>query len=265
MSKTDSLAPLIERDGAPDVLAGDAHGWPTRILDPVVFLPGMLGDACVFADAVAAMPLDIVAIPGRIDLDATITEMAVSVLAGAPERFALAGHSLGGIVALEMLRLAPQRITRVALLNTSARPPNDVQLRFWRALSERTEAGEFEDVIAEQSIVNLGDNASERLIQQWSVMARRVGAHGFVRQLAAQVSRVDLAPYLAAVAVPALVLSGSADNVCPSAVQAEIAAGVDGARHVIIDGAGHMAPLDHPAEVARHLTVWNRPLNRVGS
>ena len=98
---------------------------------PLVLLPGMLGSARVFADVVADPRTTISCRPLRIDLDETVTDAAESVLAAAPPRFALAGHSLGGIVALEVWRRAPQRVTRLALLNSSARPPSDDQLDAW--------------------------------------------------------------------------------------------------------------------------------------
>ena len=95
--------------------------------EPLVLLPGMLGDGTVW-EAVAAELADVAAPQfGRIDLDDSITEMAASVLAVAPARFALAGHSLGAIVALEIARQAPERITRLALVNASGRGPSDAQ------------------------------------------------------------------------------------------------------------------------------------------
>jgi pimeloyl-ACP methyl ester carboxylesterase len=87
-------------------------------------------------------------------------------------------------------------------------------------------------------------------------MAHAVGPDGFLRQLDVQVSRrghLDDAPD---VSVPTIVVSGSDDEVCPTEIQAELAGAIPGARHVTIDGAGHMAPLDHPADVARALAAW---------
>lgn len=224
--------------------------------EPLVLLPGMLGDARVFDDIVAELPAEVSCRPTRIDLDDSIEEIAESVLAVAPPRFALAGHSLGGIVALEVWRRAPQRVARLALLNTSSRPPSDAQLEAWRSLRARTEAGEFAAVVEEQVVVNLGPAAPTELVERWVEMAERVGPAGFVRQLLAQTTRPDSRPTLATVDVPTLVVSGSEDAVCPPALQAELGAGIPGAVHVTVNGGGHMAPLDHPAEVAAHLVTW---------
>jgi pimeloyl-ACP methyl ester carboxylesterase len=237
-----------------DGFAGAAVAPPA----PLVLLPGMLGSARVFADVVADLPDTISCRPLRIDLDETVTDTAESVLAAAPPRFALAGHSLGGIVALEVWRRAPQRVTRLALLNSSARPPSDDQLHAWGELRARTERGAFAEVVAEQAAINVGEPGAQRpeLVSRWIELAGDVGPEGFLRQLSVQASRLDARPHLIDISVPTLVLSGSDDTVCPAEIQAELAAAIPGAVHVTIDGAGHMSPLDHPCAVAAALGDW---------
>jgi len=222
----------------------------------LVLLPGMLGDARVFEQVVPLLPGGVECRPMRIDVDDSIEEMAASVLAAAPARFALAGHSLGGIVALAICRREPGRITRLALLNTSARAASPAQLEVWRQLKERTDAGEFAAVVAEQAPVNLGSAATDTLVAHWTAMATSVGPGGFHRQLTAQAARPDSTPTLGSVGVPCLVVSGADDEVCPPAVQAELVAGLADVQHVTIPGAGHMSPLDRPAEVAAALGAW---------
>jgi pimeloyl-ACP methyl ester carboxylesterase len=223
----------------------------------VVLLPGMLGDDRLFESVAADLAPRVACRPARIDLDDSIGEMAASVLASAPAHFALAGHSLGGIVALEVLRRAPDRVERLALLNSSARPPSDHQLASWSALRDRVGAGDFAAAVDDQAGVNLGPAAGHLALRRCCVdMARRVGPDGFLRQLRAQGGRHDQRRELAAVAVPTLVVTGDADAVCPGEIQAELAAGVPGAVHEVIEGAGHMTPLDHPAELAGLLLAW---------
>jgi pimeloyl-ACP methyl ester carboxylesterase len=224
-------------------------------LEPLVLLPGMLADARLFDAVVDALPKGVITHSVRIDLDDSIAEMAESVLAVAPERFALAGHSLGGIVALEICRRAPERVTKLALLNTSARPASDLQLSAWAALRDRTDAGEFATVVAEQAVVNVGPGRDEGLIERWADMAAKVGPDGFLRQLRAQVSRPDSRPSLAAIAVPTVVISGAEDGVCPQELQEEMVSCIPQCLHVTVGG-GHMTPLDHPTEVAEHLASW---------
>ncbi len=224
--------------------------------ETLVMLPGMLGDGRVFDEVIAALPVVVSCRPVRIDLDDSVHEMAESVLAVAPQHFALAGHSLGGIVALEIWRCAPTRVTRLALLSTSARPPTDAQLCAWTDLHNRTENGEFSAIIDEQAHVNVGSRGGSELIAQWKAMAAKVGADGFLRQLRAQKSRTDSRPSLAGITVPTVVLSGGDDAVCPPDLQRELAAGIPDSCHVTVEGAGHMISLDHPGEVAAHLAAW---------
>jgi pimeloyl-ACP methyl ester carboxylesterase len=237
-----------------DAFAGDVAPDPL----PLVLLPGMLGSARVFADVVADLGDAVSCRPLRVDLDETVADAAESVLAAAPGRFALAGHSLGGIVALAMWARAPHRIARLALLNSSARPPSPEQRDAWSDLRERTARGDFGTVVAEQARINVGDQPAGRgdLVRRWIDIASDVGPEGLQRQLSMQASRDDSRQWLGSIDVPTLVLSGAADRVCPPEIQAEIVAAVPCATHVTIEGAGHMTPLDHPAEVAAALRGW---------
>lgn len=195
---------------------------------------------------------------GRIDLDESTAELAASVLVSAPPRFALAGHSLGGIVALEVASRAPERVTRLALLAASARPPTGVQLGSWTTLGERTRNGSFAEVARELAAASLPARrrSDAALAARVEAMAHAVGPAGFLRQLAAQRSRSDLRRSLSRVAAPTLVLSGGDDEVCPPQLQEEIAAGIAGARHETLEGVGHIAPLEAPDEVAAQLLAW---------
>lgn len=226
--------------------------------EPLVLLPGMLGDARLWDGVAPLLEERAAARIGRIDLDDSVAEMAESVLVSSPGQFAIAGHSLGAIVALEAVRRAPERVTRLALLNATARPPSEAQLEAWAALRERTEAGAFAALARDFARANLPEQGSRdpTLVACVEAMALGVGAPGFLRQLSAQRMRPDLRPTLPAVAVPTLVLTGAEDDVCPRAMQDEIAAGISGAAHVTVDGVGHMTPLEAPATVAEQLLAW---------
>ena len=224
---------------------------------PLVLLSGMLGDESLWAGVAAR--LDDVALPwpSRIDLDDSVPEMAASVLAQAPRRFALAGHSLGAIVALEIVRQVPERVTRLALLNASARGPAEAQLTAWASLHRRTVDGEFAQVSAELALATLpasgrGDAA---LVRANARMAETVGAAGFLRQLSAQSTRPDSRDHLGAIDVPVLVVSGDLDEVCPPALQREL---VDGCAHAELVSLplGHMSPLEDADAVSASLRAW---------
>lgn len=226
--------------------------------EPFVLLSGMLGDATLW-DGIAAHLGDIVLPwPARIDLDDSIQEMATSVLAEAPPRFALGGHSLGAIVALEMMRQAPERVTRLALINASARGPAQAQQQTWARWRQRTADGGFDQVAAELAMATIGEPGrdDETLVAANARMARTVGAGGFVRQLSAQSTRPDSRDGLAAIGVPVLVVSGERDQICPAALQRELLQHCPQATLVSISGAGHMLPLQAPDALAALIRTW---------
>ncbi len=226
--------------------------------EKLVLVPGMLGDATVW-DGVAAELLDVAAPQfARIDLDDSITEMAASVLATAPRRFALAGHSLGAIVALEIMRQAPERVTRLALVNASGRAPSTEQQAAWAATITRLETGHFTEIAAELARGTLARHRRDdaELVETNQRMAFAVAADGMRRQLRAQQARTSYLDDVARFAVPVLIVSGGLDDVCPPERQAELLVSCPQAWLVTIADAGHMAPLEQPAALAAHLRTW---------
>jgi 2-keto-3-deoxy-L-rhamnonate aldolase RhmA/pimeloyl-ACP methyl ester carboxylesterase len=226
--------------------------------EPLVLLPGMLETGELWADVAPALAERTATRLGRIDLDDSVAEMAESVLAASPEAFAIAGHSLGGIVALEVTRRAPERVTRLALLNASARPPSEAQLEAWAALGERTDAGRFAVLAYDFALANVPPERrnDEGLVSRIESMALAVGPEALSRQLTAQRTRPDLRPTLPRVSVSTLVLTGAKDEICPPVAQEELVAGIPGAEHVTVETAGHMAPLEAPSAVVEHLLRW---------
>lgn len=239
------------------LVAGRPGGENVQRREPLVLLSGMLGDARLWDDVAASLADVALPWPARIDRDDSIAEMAGSVLAEAPPRFALAGHSLGAVVALEIIRQAPERVSRLALLNASARGPAEVQIESWQRWHRRTEEGEFDEVATELARATLSDaDQSPELVTRNRRMADTVGREGFLRQLAAQCTRPDSRAALATIDVPVLVLSGQRDEICPPALQAELAQLCPPARLATIAEAGHMAPLEQPAAVTAVLREW---------
>lgn len=221
---------------------------------PLVLLPGMLGSAALW-DGVCAWIGDI-ALPwsARTDLDDSVPAMAASVLAQASPTFALVGHSLGAIVALEVQRQAPRRVTQLILLNASARGADAAQQAAWSGWARRTEIGEFDVVAGELARSNLptsrrGDAA---LVDLSEAMARAVDADGFLRQLRAQSTRPDSLARLADITVSVTVISGDEDEVCPPPLQGELAAGAPTSELVSLRG-GHMLPIENPDDVSAEL------------
>lgn len=243
------------------VVAGLTEGRPSGGLasdrEPLVLLSGMLCDASLW-DGLAARLSDVVLPwPCRIDLDDSVPEMAASVLAEAPPRFALGGHSLGAIVALEVMRQAPERVTNLLLVNASPRGPSPQQQDTWARWRQRATDGELEQIARELAPALLGPAAREDPASVRAVvsMADAVGVEGFLRQLAAQSTRPDSRASLGAISVPVLVVSGELDDICPPALQQELADGCEGSVLVTLPG-GHMLPLEDPDSLADAARAW---------
>jgi 4-hydroxy-2-oxoheptanedioate aldolase len=228
------------------------RGGRTNLSAPVVILPGMLGSPGLWDGVVQEMDPSLTIRGDRIDLDDTVSGMAESVLARAPDRFGLVGHSLGGIVALEIVRRAPQRVSHLVLVSCSGRAASDRQIQTWSEMAERAGGpGGFAELVDEQAMANLGPAAGRLdLVAAWRESAHQIGAEGFRRQLAAQRSRPDSRSQLPAISIPTLVVSGGLDQISPPALQAELVDGIPGAQHVTLPGAGHMLPMDSATELA---------------
>ncbi len=222
---------------------------------PLVLLSGMLGSGALWDEVSPALNDLVLPWPCRIDLDDSVAEMAASVLAEAPPRFALCGHSLGAIVALDIVRREPQRVRRLILIGATARGPTPEQQQAWSDWRERTERGEFTAVADELTRATLAParRGDAGLVAVNTRMAHAVGAAGFLRQLRAQATRPDSLDSLARIDVPVLVLAGERDGICPPPLQQELAQRCPRAELVTVEGGGHTLPLECPAEVAAAL------------
>ena len=228
--------------------------------EPLVMLSGMLADGTVWDDVLSPLSQLFAVRTPRIDLDDSVAEMAESVLAESPSTFALVGHSLGGIVALEIVRRAPHRVTRLALLNSTGRVGSDVQQEYWSGLGEQVEAGEFAAAVVALTVNTLPESrrGDEELVARSRRMAASIGPSGLLRQLAAQITRPDNLSWLCDIRIPTLVVTGDLDEVCPGALQRELVNSIPHARHVVLAGVGHMSPLEAPEQIVEALTDWRR-------
>ena len=184
--------------------------------------------------------------------------IATRVLAAAPRRFALAGLSMGGYLALTIVRHAPERVQRLALLDTSARPETPEQTARRKPQIALTEAGRFAEVPPLQFPVFVHRNRQndEALRERVRRMAEETGAQAFLRQQQAIMRRPDARPLLPAIKCPTLVLVGDGDELTPPALSQEIAAGVAGSRLVVIADCRHLSTMERPDAVNRALVEW---------
>ena len=226
--------------------------------EPLVLLPGLLCDQLLFAPQLPALAsLRQVLIPD-LTQDDSIEGMARRVLDTAPDRFALAGLSMGGYVALEIMRLAPERVSRLALLDTRARSDTPEETARRRGLLELSAKGEFRGVTPRllPLLIHPDRLVDDALTGVVMAMAEAVGREGFFRQQQALIAREDRRDLLGTIAVPTLVLCGREDALTPLAMHLELAAAIREATLVVIPNCGHLAPLERPQAVTRQLLGW---------
>ncbi|MCC7167297.1 MAG: alpha/beta fold hydrolase [Rhodospirillales bacterium] len=225
---------------------------------PLVLLPGLLCDEALWRHQVESLAdLAHFLIPD-LSLDDSIRAMAGRVLAEAPARFALAGLSMGGYVAQEILRQAPARVTRLALLDTSFKADSDEQKSRRLALLELAKTGQFKGVTPRllPSLVHPDRLNDDRLVATVTGMAERIGREAFFRQQTAIMGRPDGRADLARIACPTVVLCGRQDALTPLEVHREMASLIPGATLVIVEASGHLPPLEQPHAVSAVLRYW---------
>ncbi|MEG3164035.1 alpha/beta fold hydrolase [Sphingomonas sp. PB2P19] len=223
---------------------------------PLMLLPGLLCDARMFAAQRASFP-DAQVIDGFGPVD-DLVRMAQIALAAAPPRISLLGHSMGARVALEMIRLAPDRIERLALVSTGVHEPRDGEAARRHALLEigrRQGAAALVDrwlpgMVAPERI---GDAA---LVEPLHRMCVQAGVDTFAAQIAALLGRPEVESLLPSLRCPTLVLVGGEDAWSPPPQHAEIAAAIPGARLRMIPGAGHMLPAEAPEAFDAAVAEW---------
>ncbi len=223
----------------------------------LLLLPGLLCDGRLWRDQVAALAPLARAVVADLTQDDRVEAMAARALASVEGRFALAGLSMGGYVALEVMRQAPERVERLCLLDTSARADTPEQTRRRRGLLSLARTGQFRGVtprLLPQLIhaSRLGTPLAEEVME----MAERIGKDAFLRQQEAIMHRPDSRPYLARIAVPTLVGVGSEDALTPPALAAEMAALIPGARLRHFADAGHLPTMETPEAVNAALAAW---------
>jgi pimeloyl-ACP methyl ester carboxylesterase len=225
-------------------------------MTPLVLVPGMMCDHRMWGAIPRALSPQLVhhALPVG---DETMAGIAAAVLATAPPRFALAGLSLGGIVAMEMLHQAPERIERLALFDTNplAEIP-EVQARRATQIA-RVMAGELESVMREDMKPNyLADPRDTATLDLCLDMARALGPEVFRRQSLALRDRADRTGTLARFRGPALVLMGEHDRLCPRDRHELMRRLMPQSRLEIVRGAAHLPPLERPGPTATAIKSW---------
>jgi pimeloyl-ACP methyl ester carboxylesterase len=190
--------------------------------------------------------------------DDSMDAIAMRILAAAPPRFALAGLSMGGYIAQTIMRQAPGRVEKLALLDTSARPETPEQTARRKPQIALAESGRFGEVPALQFPVFVHRNrqGDEALRQRVRLMADETGAQAFLRQQHAIIDRADARPLLPSIKCPTLVLVGDGDELTPPSLAQELAAGIPGSRLVVVPDCGHLSTMERPEAVNAALVQW---------
>lgn len=226
----------------------------------VALLPGLLCDASVWAHQAAALGRDAdVVVPDFHGVD-SIAAMARAVLDAVPGRFALAGHSMGGRVALEVVRQAPERVERLALLDTGVHPRKPGEEAGRQALVDLARAEGMAALAARwlPPMVHPDRTADPSLMEPLTAMVCRATPALFEGQVRALLGRPDASGQLAAIACPTAVIVGRQDGWSPPAQHEAIAAAVAGATLTVIEDCGHMATVERPQAVTAALEAWLR-------
>jgi pimeloyl-ACP methyl ester carboxylesterase len=226
---------------------------------PLVLIPGLLLTADFWREQVARLS-DVAQciVPASHYGQDNFGDMARLILAEAPETFALCGLSMGGYIAQEIMRQAPQRVTRVALLDTSGRADTPEQTERRQGLIRLSQIGRFKGITPQllPLLLHADNQSNTALTGRLLAMAEEIGREGFTKQQTAIINRPDGRADLKGYRVPALVLCGRQDALTPLELHDEMAALIPGARQVVIEHCGHLPPMEQPDETAAALRAW---------
>ena len=226
--------------------------------EPLVFLPGMMCDARLFGPQIAALSPEFSVMVCPVTRGERIEDIASALLDDLPSRFALAGLSMGGIVAMEILRRAPGRVTRLALMDTNplAETPQIAAAREPQIVKAR--AGRLLDVMRDEMKPHYlapGPYRGE-ILKLVMDMADSLGPETFVRQSRALQRRRDQQATLRKCKVPTLILCGAHDALCPIKRHTFMAELIQGAELLVLDDAGHLPTLEMPDDTTAALRRW---------
>jgi pimeloyl-ACP methyl ester carboxylesterase len=225
---------------------------------PTVLIPGLLCTPRLYAEQLPALWRFGAVTVADHTRDDSMGGIARRILDQAPPKFALVALSMGGYVAFEVERQAPDRVAKLALLDTTARPDAPEQTEQRKRQIDLARSGRF-DGIAQLlfprfvAAARHGDRALQAVVR---TMAEDTGPEAFVRQQTAIMNRVDSRPGLAAIPCPTLVVVGADDVLTPPDRAAEMAAAIPGARQVVVPACGHLSPIEQPQAVRDALVAF---------
>ena len=227
-------------------------------MTPLLLIPGMMCDARLFGPQIEAFSGLQTLVCASIAKRTSVQDMATDILAHAPNRFALAGLSMGGIVAMEILRQEPERVERVALMDTNPLAEDDKVKARRQPQMIKVRNGDLAAVMRDEMKPHyLSDTPRrERILKLCMEMAVSLGPNVFLNQSRALMERPDSSDTLREVDVPALILCGRDDALCPVSRHQLMAELIPAAKLEIIEGAGHLPTLEQPNLTNAALARW---------
>ena len=216
----------------------------------LMMIPGLGSDDAVWRRTIAALNGEVACLVGDTHRDRSLRGMALRILDQAPEAFALAGVSMGGMVALEMMKIAPERMTHLALIDTNARPDTLARKAHRRLANLVAITGDFERLSTRSAGALVHPSTPQDVRDELADMAVRVGARTYIRQNRAVAARRDLRPVLQRIAVPTAVVVGAEDRLTPIELSREIHDLTPGSTLHVIPDCSHLPPIEKPAALA---------------
>ncbi|WP_135503673.1 alpha/beta fold hydrolase [Roseovarius aestuariivivens] len=228
------------------------------MVEPLVLLPGMLCDSRVFAPQIQALSPEMTLVVAPVTEGDRIEEIASNILDTLPRKFALAGLSMGGIVAMEIMRRAPERVTRIALMDTNSLAETPQSAADYEPLITKLRAGLLDQAVAAIMRPEYLAPGPDRtaVLYQVGKMAENIGCAAITRQARALQRRRDYQATLRKCHVPALVLCGVHDGLTPVKRHEFMAGLIPHAELALIQDAGHLPTLEAPEAVTAALRVW---------
>ena len=225
---------------------------------PLVLLPGLLCDAALWRHQIETLADIADTIVPDLTIEDQVGAAVQRVLASAPEEFAVAGLSMGGYIALEIMRQAPDRVIRLALLDTSARPDTQEKIKFRQELIDLARIGQFKGVTPRllPKLIHPERMADRELVESIMEMAERIGRDSFLRQQRLIMNRPDSRHDLALIHCPTVVVCGRQDGLTPLADSEEMTEKIPRGKLVVIEDCGHLSTMERPRAVSAVLRYW---------
>ena len=225
---------------------------------PLLLIPGLACTDALFAAQIPPLSRDRQVIIGDHMQHDSMADIAAHILANAPSRFALAGLSMGGYLCFEIMRQAPERVDRLALLDTSARADTPEKTALRHEALELAAAGKFMAVCHATLELSIARSRhSDRALKQSIIdMAVDTGPDVWAQQIHAIIGRANSVPMLGNITCPTLVVVGDEDQLTPPELAREMAEGIPDAQLNVISDCGHMSTMEKPDQLTGLLQDW---------